>query len=81
MSQSIHFAVYLLNGVERQLSPPVVLLLRRMAASRRGRSRRVVFVAAEFALPATLEGSIQHLDAAPERSERPMRLRDGRWVV
>jgi hypothetical protein len=40
-----------------------------------------VFVAAEFALPATLEGSIQHLDAAPERSERPMRLRDGRWVV
>lgn len=81
MSQSIHFAVYLVSGFEKELSPPVILLLRRISASRRGSGRRLVFVAPDFALPETLENLFMHLDPIHDRaSERP-RLRGGRWVV
>lgn len=81
MSQSIHFAVYLLSGFEKQLSPPVIVLLRRLAASRRGGGRRLVFVAADFAFPAALDGTIVQLDSIHNGTPRRPRLRDGRWVV
>jgi len=80
MQQSMHFGVYLLDGISLPLSPADAALLRQLARQRGSRPRRIVLLNAPEALLDYLGPRVGRLDDAPPRFPRP-RLRDGRWLV
>ncbi len=80
VQQSIHFGVYLLQGLQQPLLPVDLNLLRQLARVQTGHVRRVVLLDAPAGLINSLSDVIVRLDCALKPELRP-RLRDGRWLL
>lgn len=74
--QSLHFGVYLLEGVAEPLSAQHQSLFRQIARARTTHVRRVVLMAADTGLTESLDGAVGI--AEPQRVQ--LRLRNGHWV-
>lgn len=79
MRQSMHFGVYVLQGVELPLAATDLALLRQLARSTTGHLRRVVLLNAPLALVEQLGELATCIDGEPEQPPR-LRLRNGRWL-
>lgn len=80
MQQSMHFGVYLLEGLQLPLSAMDGNLLRQLSRLPNGYVRRVVLLDAPAALVEQLGECALHLDGRLDLPQRP-RLRDGRWLT
>lgn len=80
MQQSMHFGVYLLEGMQLPLSAMDGNLLRQLARLPSGHVRRVVLLDAPAALVEQLGDSVLHFSGRLDLPQRP-RLRDGRWLT
>ncbi|WP_049621487.1 hypothetical protein [Frateuria defendens] len=79
MQQSMHFGIYLMQGLELPLSSMDNALLRQLARAPGGPLRRVVLVDPPAALAGHLGDVALRLKAPVNAPQRP-RLRDGRWI-
>lgn len=80
MQQSMHFGIYLLEGLQLPLSAMDSNLLRQLSRLPSGHVRRVVMLDAPAALADQFGESILRLSGRLDLPQRP-RLRDGRWLT
>jgi hypothetical protein len=80
MQQSMHFGIYLLEGLQLPLSAMDGNLLRQLSRLPSGHVRRVVLLDAPAALVEQLGEHVLHLNGRLDLPQRP-RLRDGRWLT
>jgi hypothetical protein len=80
VQQSMHFGVYLLEGMQLPLSAMDGNLLRQLSRLPSGHVRRVVMLGAPAALVEQLGDSVLRFSGRLDLPQRP-RLRDGRWLT
>lgn len=80
MQQSMHFGIYLLDGLQLPLSAMDSNMLRQLSRLPTGHVRRVVLLNAPAALADQLGECVLRLSGRLDLPQRP-RLRDGRWLT
>ena len=76
MLQSMHFGIYLVDGIQAPIADVELRLLRQLVKARTNHVRRVVLMTEDPDLSSSLEGAV----TIRQRDRVQFRLRDGRWV-